>query len=140
MLSVEQHTELFIGRARFPEDSRSSRKSVLSRPTYHAKLPHCPRLSSTENPKLLCIPFTKSYIKTPYLQEKVGLRSCWYQSTVLPLTLQGFRRGYVPIAYLGLSLGETVDYTQNSVPNQLTQGRDKCVARVYIYLVEFTRK
>ena len=92
MLSGGQHTALFLGRARFPQHSNSSRKCVLSRPTCHADLPHCPRLSGTEKPKRLRIPPTKSDLKTPSLQEKVGLRSCCNQSTALPLTLQGFRR------------------------------------------------
>ena len=85
------HTALFLGRARIPQHYNSSRKSVLSSPTCHANLPQCPRLSCKDKPTLLCIPSTNSYGNTPYLQEKVGLRSCCNQSTVLPLTLQGFR-------------------------------------------------
>ena len=92
LLSVGQHTAFFLGTARFPQHSNSSRKSVLSRPTCHANLPPCPRLSDTEKPKLLRIPSTKSNLKTPSLQEKVGLHSCCNQSTVLPITLQCFRR------------------------------------------------
>ena len=123
MLSVGQHNALFLGIARFPKHSNSSRKSVLLHPTCHSNLPHCPRLSGTEKPKLLRTPSTESYLKTPYLLEKVILRSCCKQCTVLPLTLQGFTRSKAPIAYLERSLREAVCYTANSVPRKRCSGK-----------------
>ena len=52
---------------------------------------------------------------TPYLQEKGGLHSYWNQSTVFPFTLQDFRIGLGPIAYIERSKDEGVPYMQNTL-------------------------